>query len=189
MKEKMLLFLSTCFNYFLRGKKETYISSNILIIPFYIIQYYSSTIVEFILFVFLMQLIIIPISLTNVRLSKVIVYSKLFKIVSMSLLDINMYKNLDYDEIKDKEIISQDFKNEFIQGLIKCKYKNIKMTTHKWVIENIIKSEAITNIYDIELVQKKKEYLIFDILILSRKYTKSAYVKRQIYKVKLKKKS
>lgn len=190
MKNKIYLHLSTFFNFALKTKLSTWLSANLFLIPFYIMNYFIIGKEGIMAFIIFMQVLIIVIAISNVRLSEVIVYNRLFKIVSMSLSDINRYKEYDYDNELDKIKISKDFKEEFIKGLTNPnnKLKKISMTTHKWVVENVINSKEVQSLFDVDIRSLKEGYLTFDVLILSRKYTKRADIKRKKFKVKLTKK-
>lgn len=172
--------LAKIFNFSIQGKIQFYIAFNLFLLPLYIIEYCFMKKLDLAWF---MQIIMIPMAMEHTRLSETMVYNKLFKIVSMSLKDINRYKEYDYDLDKDK--ISEDFKKDFIKGLINRPLKKTSFTTHKWVVNNVVNSEEVKNIYNIDIKKLKMGNLIYDVLILAGKHTESAYIKRQMYKVTL----
>lgn len=181
---KIDIFLAKFYNYFVNNRLFMFINFNIL---FAII----AVLIKDLSLILFIQPLIILIVFTTYRLSNVGVYSSVFHILSMNLKDVNMFKYYDYDNEKDREIISNIFKEEFILFLKNAYIKNfktIKMTTHKWVVNNVVLDEEIQNLYEIEVKEIGKCKSTLEVLLLAGKYTPRAYYSRIKYKVILRKK-
>ena len=182
IKSKLHMALARFYNYFVNNRISLFCNLNAISL---IISLLTK---DFYLILFLEPLIIL-LTLTTYRLSDIGVYSSLLKCLSMNLKDINMFTMYDYDNPEEKAIIRNIFKNEFIlflQNAHKKNFKVIKMTTHKWVVENIILSNEITSIYEPSIVECGKCKSTLEVLLLAGKYTSSAYINRTQYKVTLK---
>lgn len=137
-------------------------------------------------------------SITSVRPSNCIIFSILTRDLGMSIKDLSNYYSYDY--YKDREAISELFKKECIEGIInlskKCYARSMKATTHKWVYENILCNEAVLELYEVKGIPCGKIRVPQEVLTINSdesfcKYKdrlkKSAYQKRDKYKVTLKK--
>lgn len=182
IKFKVHMTLARFYNYFVNSRISLFFNLNIISLVI------SSLTKDFYLILFLEPLILL-LTLTTYRLSDVGVYSSLLKCLSMNLKDVSMFNAYDYDNPEEKSIISGIFRDEFILFLQNAHKKNfnvIKMTTHKWVVENIILSNDIASIYESNIVECGKCKSTLEVLLLAGKYTPSAYIDRQRYKVILK---
>lgn len=142
-------------------------------------------------FGFLLNLIVIDIilALTTVRLSNVVVYSKITKHLSMNLLSLSYGNNFNYDNKEEREALSEVFKEDFIQGIEyahKKGYKTIRMTTHKWVVENIVKNNRVKNLYYINIEDHGECNTKLETILLAGKDTARKNFKKKCYKVVLK---
>lgn len=102
------------------------------------------------------EIIISILVITTIRLSNVMIYSKIIKCMSMNILDLTPYYNLDY--INEKSAVSELFKKEFIEAILNAKDKKIKkitMTTHKWVYENVCLNMEILKYYNVDCTFNK----------------------------------
>lgn len=63
-----------------------------------------------------------------------------------------------YSYINEKDKISKKLKEEFIDGIINSsKYrKKLKMTTHKWMIKEVVNSKEIKSRFNVEITKNKK---------------------------------
>lgn len=113
-------------NFILNSKLNIFLIFNLLNIFIYAIM-------KNIQYFFFLEILIIIFCFSTKRVSKVLVYQSIFHIVSMNLEDVNMFKNYNYKIQKDK--ISESFKEELIDGLLKINSKYIKFQTHKFVVE------------------------------------------------------
>lgn len=139
--------------------------------------------IKFLLYLLFISFIL---SITTKRLSSVLIYSKITKHLSMNLKKINEYKNYNYDNKDEKNIIAEDFKNNFIKGILYAgnkRYKKIKLSTHKWVVENVINDDKISNLYNIKIINKNKTSIILEVLLLATGKTNIKEAKRKGYKV------
>lgn len=106
----------------------------------------------------------------------------------MNLKDVNMFKDFDYNSISGKQKISEIFKSEFIESLKILQEKGfdkVSFTTHKWVVNNVVLSEKITELFDVDIKESGVCKSTLEVLLLCGKYTPSAYIERVQYKVKL----
>lgn len=181
---KLHMFIAKSYNYFINSRISIFINFNILSIIIALLAQ------DFYLILFMEPLIVL-LSLTTYRLSRIAVYSSTLKFLSMNLDDINMFSEYDYDSAEGKQIISDIFKDEFIlflENAHKKNFKKIKMTTHKWVVNNVVLDDRVTSLYNVEVAKCGKCYIILEVLLLAGKYTPSAYIERDKYKVILTKK-
>lgn len=116
-------------------------------------------------FFLILEIIILILTFSTKRVSKLLVYNSLFHIVSMNLEDVNMFKDYNYKIEKDK--ISEIFKEELINGLLKINAKYIKFQTHKFVVENILKDNRILDIYDLTYKQEGYKSFKYNVLLLT----------------------
>lgn len=142
-------------------------------------------------FGFLLNLVVIAIILavTTVRLSKVVVYSKITKHLSMNLLSLDYGTDFNYDKKEERDSLGEIFKEDFIQGIEyahKKGYKTIKMTTHKWVVENIVKNNRVQNLYHISIEEHGECDTKLETILLAGKDTERKNFKKKCYKVILK---
>lgn len=147
--------------------------------------------------IFLMVISII-LSLTTIRLSNAVIYSKITKHISMNVLDFNEYHSKKY--LENKKEIAQIFSDEFIEGIIRAydlNCKKIRMTTHEWVYKNVLLDERVLSRYSIEIKEKGMCKIPFEVLLLANKsyvlsnseiMLKEAYRERKQYYIVLKKK-
>ena len=136
---------------------------------------------DYLLFLILIALVL---SLTTIRLSSVIIYSPLLKVLSMNLVELHMYAKYDYD--KDKVSISNEFKESFIEGLVfagKKGYKKIYMTTHRWVLENVLSDERVRKYYNVEYKESGIADITLEALLLTNGNTSLKNFKRHQYKI------
>jgi Ni,Fe-hydrogenase maturation factor len=90
--------------------------------------------------------------------------------LNMSLNNPSEYWNYSY--ISERGKISKKLKQGFIDGIINAsKYrKNLKMHTHKWMIEEVVHSKEIQSRFDIKIIKNEKPMKIStEILILISK--------------------
>ena len=139
----------------------------------------------------MIELVIITLVITTIRLSNSMIYSKLTKHLSMNILNLDKYYELDYCKEKDK--IAEIFKDECVQALLQAKEKKIKTiraTTHKWMFENVFSSDDILKFYDLKYTTGGDENIIMEMsefIPLSKKNSiKNKNFIRNKYKVKLK---
>lgn len=135
-------------------------------------------------------------SITSVRPSNCVVFSALTKDLGMSIKDLSKYHSYDYYE--DREAISELFKKECIDGIVKLSEKSyakkMKATTHKWVYENILCDEEVLKLYEVKGIPCGEIKVPQEVLTLNsdesftkykNRLKKSAYQKREKYKVTL----
>lgn len=150
------------------------------------------------LYKFLIVLSLI-LAVTSIRQSNCLVFSILTKDLGMSIKDLSKYHSYDY--YTERIQISELFKKECIEGILNIsnkKYaKKIKITTHRWVYENILLDNKVLNLYEVKAIKKGKIIVAQEVLTLNsndcfKKYKsklkKSAYQKRDKYKIILIKK-
>ena len=90
--------------------------------------------------------------------------------LNMNLNNPNEY--WDYSYLSEREKISKELKQGFIDGIINASEhrKSLKMHTHKWMIEEVVHSEEIQSRFDIKIIKNKKPMKIStEILILISK--------------------
>lgn len=125
-------------------------------------------------------------SITTNRLSDVVIYSTITKHLSMNLKNIKEYEHYNYDDCNEKEIIAKDFRDKFIDGIIYAgnkKYKKIRLSTHKWVINNVLNDDRIKKYYNIEIKESGTTNIVLEMLLLANGNTKIIKAKRKGYKV------
>ncbi len=87
-----------------------------------------------------------------VRLSNVLIYNGWSGKINGDIQNNKVYTTLDYDNDRNK--VGQLYINEVIQGLLynaeELKIKTLKARTHKFVIDNIVKSSQIQQMYNIK---------------------------------------
>jgi len=107
-----------------------------------------------------------------VRVSNSMIYSKLTRKAYMSIKDLTGYRNLDYiKERKDKVAVMVE--QEFTDGIVEVdrisKGKPIHFKTHKWILEKVLKSDKVAELYQIENLEEikfKKNIRAHNILLL-----------------------
>ncbi|MCC0727164.1 hypothetical protein KGF51_12165 [Clostridioides sp. ZZV14-6045] len=86
----------------------------------------------------------------------------------MNLLDLDIFKNLNYDISSDKDKIADFIKFDFKKSLLELnrrKVKVIRFNTHKWVIKNTLKEmDELLDNYKIKIKFIGKCYIRDDIL-------------------------
>lgn len=150
------------------------------------------------LFIFLIVCSAI-LAITTVRPSNNTVYSILTKHLSMNINDSSQYHALDYYE--DRKEIAELFKEEFIRGLVYLHInpfcKTIKLTTHKWVYDEIICSKDVQIMYNVTVKQSGKTKIPQEVLLLNsnksfgknkERLNNTAFQEREQYKIILKRK-
>jgi len=150
------------------------------------------------LFIFLIVCSVILV-ITTVRASNNTVYSILTKHLSMNIKDGSQYHVLDYYD--DRKEIAELFKEEFIQGLVHLSLnpfcKTIKLTTHKWIYDEIICSKDVQVMYNVTAKPYGKCKIPQEVLLLNsnksflrnqERLNKSVFQERKQYKVILKRK-
>lgn len=104
-------------------------------------------VLEFV-FMFILIKIIAP------RVSNNTIYERTNGSLHMDILFFWRYWRIDYFEENDK--IRELLKQEFIQGLKKiarkAKGKKIKVSTHKWVYDNVMCSPEVQKLYRVDIV-------------------------------------
>lgn len=181
------MFFAKLYNRALNNKINVFIYLSILSCMFTVLLYpITKDIFEFLRYLLVVTFIL---AITTVRLSCVAVYSKLTKHLSMNLEDLNYGHNFDYDKKEDRYELSLLFKRDFINAVEYAHqkgYKTIRMTTHKWVVENVVKDEKVTKLYDIKITEKGECDTKLETLLLAGKDTKRKNFKKKSYKVLLK---
>ncbi|MCC0672192.1 MULTISPECIES: hypothetical protein [unclassified Clostridioides] len=134
-----------------------------------------------------MQPILIIIVLSTKRITPLTIFFAPTKHLSMNLLDLDIFKNLNYDISSDKDKIADFIKLDFKKSLLELnrrKVKVIRFNTHKWVINNTLKemNELLDN-YKINIKFIGKCYIRDDILLIAGKNTNSCDILRKKYKV------
>lgn len=133
-------------------------------------------------------------SITTIRGSNNVIYSMITKHISMNLLDKHLYHSLDY--YTEREEVAELFKEEFITGLENLSKKpfckKIKMTTHRWVFDNIVNTERIKKIYTIKYKSNTTCKIPQEVLLLCsyksikdniERLNKSAFQDRDKYEI------
>lgn len=156
-----------------------------------IISFFKSD--TFSLYIFLLSLSAV-LSLTTIRMSNCMVYSLITGDLGMSVNDPMPFHTLDYKN--DKDTISRIFKDDCIQGILKLSTKpygrKIKITTHKWMYENVLCNNEVLNLFDIRVkkcgmfrIPKEVLFLVSDNSFNNyRDYiSKSVFLKREKYKI------
>lgn len=183
----MDMFLAKTYNKAFKNKINVFVYLSILSVIFTLILYPITK--EFLEFLIYLLVIAFILAITTVRLSPVVVYSKITKHLSMNLKDLNYGHNFDYDIEEDRYELSLLFRKDFINGIKyahKKGYRTIRMTTHKWVIENIVKDEEINKLYEIKITENGECDTKLETLLLAGKDTKRKNFKKKSYKVLLK---
>ena len=150
--------LAKIVNFAISGGKKTFLSFSICNIIFTLFAR------DFFFFIFL-EIIILLFSVTLVRVSDILVYSKLFHIISMGLITSDYFKEYDYQTQKDK--ISYIFKEEFINGILNTNAKSIHCNSHKWVLVNVFQDERILSKYNLQTKKKGYSGKTLEVLLLS----------------------
>lgn len=148
------------------------------------------------LFIFLIGCSVV-LALTTIRSSNNTIYSVITKHLSMNINDSSQYHSLDYYE--NREEVAELFKEEFIQGLISLSVTpfcgKIKLTTHKWVYDNVICNDKVQRLYEVDMKPFGKCKIPQEVLLLNssksfgknqERLNKSAFQEREQYKIVLK---
>ncbi len=103
-----------------------------------------------------------------VRLGNVLIVNRFTGFVYMSLAAPQKYWQYSYIFEFEKEKMARLFKKEFTEDLLKVafKHKRVKMKTHKWVVENIIKDEKIISRFIVDIRPRRAVKLKSEILNL-----------------------
>lgn len=136
-------------------------------------------------FFLILEIIILILTFSTKRVSKLLVYNSLFHIASMNLENVNMFKIYNYETEKDK--ISEIFKEELIKGLLNINSTYIKFETHKFVVENILKDERILNSFDLNYKSCGYDSFKYNVLLLNNGENINLH-KREKFYVTLKRK-
>lgn len=155
---------------------------------------FSNDVKEDISLVFIFSLLL---SISIKRVSNNFILSLLTGHLSMSLKHPKEYRKYSYKHEKDK--ISNKLKEEFISGIIEAsKYRKIlRLTTHSWVVKNVVLDDRVKERFNINLTMKKKIIIPVEVMsLISRKEAfsnsdftlKQATRKRQKYHVVLERK-
>ena len=179
-------YLGKIFNKSFKNKITLFFSLNVIAI---IMLWLFST--DFKTEFIMIEVIISILVITTMRLSNSMIYSKVTKHLSMNILKLEKYYELDYCKEKDK--IADIFKDECIQALLQAKKKKIKTiraTTHKWMVDNVFTSSEILKYYDFKYKTGGNESLVMEItefIPMSRKNSiRNKNFIRTRYKVQLK---
>lgn len=137
--------------------------------------------------------------ITTIRASNNTIYSIITKHISMNIKDSSQYHELDYYD--DRNEIAQIFKEEFIEGLICLSItpfcKKIRLTTHKWIYDEVICNDKIQKIYEVEVKQSGNCKIPQEVLLLNsnksfiknqKRLNKTVFQERIQYKITLKRK-
>ncbi|MBP1309082.1 hypothetical protein JOD82_002102 [Paenibacillus sp. 1182] len=134
-------------------------------------------------------------SLTTVRLSNNIMFSRLTKHMSMNINSFKVYH--DYDYVTQRAAIAEQFQEEFITAIETAYnkgYTRIKMTTHAWVYQHVLQHPRVNALYNIEAKKLGIRAIPLETLLLASNVTfqqhpdhllNLAVMKRQQYRVKL----
>lgn len=119
--------------------------------------------------IILILIISLLFSLTITRVSNNFNLNLITGTLNMSLLNTEEYWKFSY--IKEKSKISEKLKCDFIKGIIMASSykKNIKMETHKWIVENVIDDRRIKSYFNIKVKGKKQTKIKSEILMLIKK--------------------
>lgn len=180
-----LFYLGKIFNLSFKSKISLFIYLN-EIVSIMLCLFSSNFISDFIM----LEVIIIILVITTVRFSNSMIYSKITKHLSMNILNLDKYYELDY--CNEKEKIAEIFKNECIEALLKAKENKItkiRATTHKWMFQNVFSSDDVLKFYDLTYTTGGEENIIMEMsefIPISKKNTiKNKNFIRNKYKVKL----
>lgn len=113
-----LFYLGKIFNLSFKSKISLFIYLN-GIVSIMLCLFSSNFISDFIM----LEVIIIILVITTVRFSNSMIYSKITKHLSMNILNLDKYYELDY--CNEKEKIAEIFKNECIEALLTAKENKI----------------------------------------------------------------
>lgn len=181
-KIKKLYFFAKLINFAMNDKWNVFLTLNIETLIYYFITKDFNLII-------LLEVLFFILSFTTKRVGKMFVYLPISRTLSMNLKDVHMFKDYDYNNKKDKEIIKKIFKEECIKSLIESNIKKCTFSSHKWMLENVFTNERILEKYDVTYKESGKSNHILDILILScGKETNNMYYKKEDYKIILKQK-
>lgn len=181
-KIKKLYFFVKLINFAMNDKWNVFLTLSIETLIYFLItkDYYVVILLEVLFFI---------LAFTTKRIGKMFIYLPISKTLSMNLKDVYMFKNYNYNNEKDKEVIKNIFKEECVKSLIESKIKRCTFSSHKWMLENVFKDKRVLNKYDLLYKESGKSNHILDILILScGKETNNMYYKKQDYKIILKQK-
>lgn len=137
--------LGKIINLLFKTKVSLFLYLNI-IVSIILLLFSSNFISDFLM----LEVVVIILVITTVRLSNSMIYSKITKHLSMNIFNLEKYYELDY--CNEKEKISEIFKTECVQALLNAKerkIRKIKASTHKWMFENIFSSEDVLKFYDL----------------------------------------
>lgn len=180
-----LFYLGKIFNLSFKSKISLFIYLN-GIVSIMLCLFSSNFISDFIM----LEVIIIILVITTVRFSNSMIYSKITKHLSMNILNLDKYYELDY--CNEKEKIAEIFKNECIEALLTAKENKItkiRATTHKWMFQNVFSSDDVLKFYDLTYTTGGEENIIMEMsefIPISKKNTiRNKNFIRNKYKVKL----
>ena len=127
-----------------------------------------------------MLIISIGIGLNGKRMSNNVLYTWLpSKEAGMIIRDLTRYRRLDYIS-PHHTAVANLLKEEFIEGLQhmakQTKGKEIYLITHQWVVDNVINSPEVQQLYEVTIKKGGDAQIAHDILLL----VKFSYIHRNL---------
>lgn len=196
---KLLFFniLSKIYNISFKNRKNEFIYLILLsCIINKLVSFIKPETISLFIFLFICSALL---SITTIRASNNTIYNVFTKHLSMNIKDKYKYHSLDYYD--DRKEIAELFKEEFKEGLIYlglnpfCKI--IKLTTHKWIYDEIICDNSIKSTYDVTVKKIGKTKIPQEVLLLNsnqsfiknnERLNNTAFQEREQYKIVLKRK-